>query len=117
MPRPLLAAIMLVALTLPAWAGERGEASYYGAGEKLNRITACGQMFSPWKIAAAHRTLPCGSRAQIINPANNRSIVVVINDRGPHRRTGRIIDVTVRVAELLGFVDQGVAEVLVVPLK
>ena len=96
---------------------QRGEASFYGDGEPLNKLTACRELFSPWKIAAAHRTLPCGAQVQVINLANDRSIIVTINDRGPARRTGRVIDVTKRVAELLGFYRAGVARVLVVPLK
>ena len=114
MTRWLISGAALLALTVTAWAGERGEASWYDRG---NPVTACNVAFNPWRIAAAHRTLPCGSRAKIINLANDREIIVEIFDRGPARRTGRIIDVTVRVAEILGFKKAGVAKVLVVPLR
>ena len=120
MLKPALIAGGAVILALGSGVGagnERGEASFYGDGEKLNRLTFCGELFSPWKIAAAHPTLPCGAQVQVINLANDRSIIVTINDRGPHRRTGRVIDVTKRVAELLGFYRAGVAKVLVVPLR
>ena len=115
----LIAGAVILALGSGVGAQEtqRGEASFYGDGEKLNRITACDELFSPWKWAAAHRTLPCGTKVQVINLANNRSIIVTINDWGPAPKTKRIIDVTVRVAEILGFYEAGVAKVLVVPLK
>jgi rare lipoprotein A len=53
-------------------------------------------------MTAAHRTLPFGSRVQVINQRNGKRVVVRINDRGPFIR-GRIIDVTPAAANALGF--------------
>ena len=74
-------------------------------------------MFSPWGLTAAHRTLRCGTRVKVINLKNNRTIYLTISDRGPHKSTGRIIDVTRQAAIKLGFEKAGTAKVLVVPLR
>jgi len=85
-----------------------GQASYYGGGEKLKKHTASGKVFNPKGISAAHRTLPLGSKVEITNPKNGRTISsVVINDRGPAIETGREIDVTKAVAQKLGFIKSG----------
>ena len=63
-------------------------------------------------LAAAHRTLPFGTKVKVENLANGRSVVVRINDRGPFSG-GRIIDVTRGAAERLGMIRAGVARVKV----
>ena len=59
--------------------GQRVVATYYDSGHR----TASGQVFNAAAYTAAHRTLPFGSRVTVTNPANGRSVVVEINDRGP----------------------------------
>lgn len=87
----------------------QGSASYYAA--KFNgRRTASGERFDNAAMTAAHRTLPFGSRVRVTNPANGRSVVVRINDRGPFTR-GRVIDVSRAAAEELGMVARGHANV------
>ena len=67
-------------------------ASYYH--DKLNgRRTASGKPFDNKKFTAAHRTLPFGTKLKLTNPANNKSIVVEVNDRGPFTKS-REIDIT-----------------------
>lgn len=63
-------------------------------------------------LAAAHRTLPFGTKVKVENLTNGRSVVVRINDRGPFTG-GRIIDVTQGAAEQLGMIRAGVARVKV----
>ncbi len=63
-------------------------------------------------VSAAHPTLPLPSYVRVTNLANNRSIVVRVNDRGPYAHD-RVIDVSVKTAELLGFHGRGVARVKV----
>jgi peptidoglycan lytic transglycosylase len=58
------------------------KASYYCSG----RRTASGERFNPNGFTAAHRTLPFGTRLAVTNPANGRTVVVRINDRGPFVR-------------------------------
>ena len=65
-----------------------------------------------YAFTAAHPTLPFGTRVRVTNLENGRSLVVVINDRGPFVR-GRIIDVSRRAARQLGFERKGTAPVRV----
>lgn len=82
-----------------------GTASYY-ASQFHGRRTASGERFDMRALTAAHRTLPFGTRVRVTNPANGRSVVVRINDRGPFHR-GRLIDVSHAAAERLGLVARG----------
>jgi rare lipoprotein A len=89
---------------------ETGLASWYGS-ESGNR-TANGEHFDPNGLTAAHRTLPMPVNVRVTNLDNGKSLVVRVNDRGPFAR-GRIIDVSARAAQLLGFYGQGTARVRV----
>ena len=88
-----------------------GMASWYG-DDFHGRYTANGEIFDMTSISAAHPTLPLPSYVRVTNLANNRSIVVRVNDRGPYVGD-RVIDVSVKTAELLGFHGHGVARVKV----
>lgn len=88
-----------------------GVASWYG-GKFHGRKTASGQVYDMNRMTAAHRTLPFGTKVEVTNLRNGRSVVVTINDRGPFIK-GRIIDVSRRAAGKLGFRNQGVAKVRV----
>ncbi len=93
---------------------ERGKASYY-APRLAGRRMADGGRFDPRSDAAAHRTLPLGSRARVRNLGNGRSATVTVRDRGPHA-PGRILDVSPGTAERLGMKGEGVAPVEVTPV-
>lgn len=86
-----------------------GGASYY-ADRFHGRRTASGEAFNTHALTAAHRTLPFGTRVQVTNPANGRSVVVRINDRGPFHG-GRVIDLSRSAAERLGIVAPGHGQV------
>ena len=88
-----------------------GMASWYG-DDFHGRYTANGEIFDMNSISAAHPTLPLPSYVRVTNLANNRSIVVRVNDRGPYVGN-RLIDVSVKTAELLGFYGHGLARVKV----
>ena len=92
-----------------------GMASWYGA-EFHGKRTANGEVFDMNALTAAHKTLPMPSRVRVSNLENGRTLVVTVNDRGPFAR-GRIIDVSRRVAQLLGFEGTGVAKVRVEALS
>jgi len=97
-------------LSSQARSQERGVASVYGdPGE----VTATGERVSTGGLTAAHRSLPLGSSAWVINEHNGRSVTVRINDRGPFVR-GRIIDLTSAVARMLGI--DGLGQVQVIPM-
>ena len=88
-----------------------GIGSWYG--EEFNgRLTANGEIFNRNAITAAHPTLPMPVNARVTNLENGRSLVVRINDRGPFVND-RIIDLSERAAELLGYRTQGTAQVRV----
>ncbi len=88
---------------------ETGIASWYGPGFH-GRKTASGERFDMYELTAAHRTLQMPSLVRVTNLDNGRSLVVRVNDRGPFKR-GRVIDVSKRAAELLGFKGAGTAKV------
>ncbi|MDA1326688.1 MAG: septal ring lytic transglycosylase RlpA family protein [Proteobacteria bacterium] len=90
---------------------ETGVASWYGA-KFHNQLTANGQIFDMNAISAAHKTLPLPSIVQVTNLTNGRSLKVLVNDRGPFAH-GRIIDLSRRAAQLLGFERAGIARVRV----
>ena len=88
---------------------ETGVASWYGPTFHGKR-TANGEIYDQNELTAAHRTLQMPSLVRVTNLENGRSIVVRVNDRGPFKK-GRVIDVSKRAAELLGFIGQGTARV------
>lgn len=90
---------------------ETGIASWYG-DEFHGKATANGDTFDMNSVTAAHRTLPLPSIVEVANLENGRTIQVRVNDRGPFAR-GRIIDLSRRSAQLLGFERQGTAKVRV----
>ena len=94
---------------------ERGKASYY-APRLAGRRMADGGRFDPRSDAAAHRTLPLGSKARVRNLGNGRAATVTVRDRGPHAR-GRILDVSPDTADRLGMKEDGVAPVEVTPVE
>lgn len=94
---------------------EEGIASWYGATFH-GRLTANGAIFDETKVSAAHRTLPLPSVVRVTNLENGRSIRVVVNDRGPFAHS-RIIDLSRRAAQLLGYEMKGTALVRVEVLE
>jgi rare lipoprotein A len=94
--------------------GDRGRASWYGP-EFQGSPTASGEPFDMHALTAAHRTLPLGSYARVKNLDNGRSVVVKINDRGPHARR-RMIDLSYAAAKEIRMVGAGTARVEVEPV-
>ncbi|MBL1210166.1 septal ring lytic transglycosylase RlpA family protein [Geminocystis sp. GBBB08] len=88
----------------------QGIASWYGPGFH-GRRTASGERYNQHDFTAAHRSLPFGTRVQVTNLRNGRSVVVRINDRGPHVR-GRILDLSAGAARAIGVKNTGVAPIV-----
>lgn len=88
---------------------ETGIASWYGPNFH-GKQTANGEYFNQNELTAAHRTLQLPSLVRVTNLENGRSLIVRVNDRGPFSK-GRVIDLSKRAAELLGFINQGTAKV------
>jgi len=89
---------------------QHGQASWYSVNTNGGTRTASGQRLANTAATAAHKTLPLGSKVRVVNLTNGKSEVVTITDRGPFVRN-RVIDVTVGVAERLGFLASGVTSV------
>ena len=90
---------------------ETGTASWYGPQFHKKR-TANGEIFDMNEVSAAHPILPMPSYVEVTNLNNGRQMVVRVNDRGPFAKD-RIIDLSRRAAQLLGFDAQGTAPVRV----
>ncbi len=90
---------------------ENGIASWYGA-QFHGRRTANGEIYDMNALTVAHRTLPMPSFVRVTNLENGRSLILRVNDRGPYAR-GRILDISRRGAQLLGFRQNGTAQVRV----
>lgn len=89
---------------------EKGIASWYGK-EFHGKPTANGEVYNMYDITAAHPTLPIPTYVRVTNLENGRSLVVRVNDRGPFLRS-RVIDLSLRSAQLLGMDHKGTAAVL-----
>jgi rare lipoprotein A len=87
----------------------KGRASWYGARHH-GRKTASGEPFNKNSLTAAHRTLPFGTKVQVVNIKNGKSVVVKINDRGPFRRN-LIIDLSHAAAGAIGMIRSGITSV------
>jgi rare lipoprotein A len=92
-----------------------GLASWYGE-QFEGRPTANGEIFDVNGLTAAHRTLPLPSIVEVVNLQNGRALRLRVNDRGPFV-SGRIIDLSRRAAQLLGFERAGVTRVRVRVLR
>lgn len=87
----------------------QGTASWYG--DKLHgRNTASGEVFNENAYTAAHRSLPFGTYVNVTFLKTGRSVIVKINDRGPHSND-RIIDLSKAAAEEIGLRSHGLGEV------
>lgn len=92
-------------------AQEFGKASYLDMAYQ-GAITASGEAYDADKFTGAHKIHPFGTKLRITRQDNGRSVIVRINDRGPHIK-GRIVDVSYAAAKALDMVRDGVVDVKV----
>jgi len=90
-------------------------ASFYGE-EFHGRLTSNGDVFDMYGLSAAHKSLPFGTILRVTYPKTNKSVDLVINDRGPFI-PGRDIDLSYGAAAKIGLVVDGVGQVKVKVLK
>src|SRR5262245_12008916 len=88
-----------------------GIASFYGTN--YSGRTARGERYDPKKFTAAHRTMPFGTRLRVTDARSRRSVVVVVNDRGPFIK-GRVLDLSLAAAQELGMIGRGLLKVTAV---
>ena len=95
---------------------ETGMASWYGK-QFHGRKTANGETYNMHQLTAAHKTLPMPTYVRVTNLDNQRSLVLRVNDRGPYKSDhgtdtrNRIIDVSRKAAQMLGFLKAGIGRV------
>lgn len=83
--------------------------SWYGP-KFHGRPTSSGERYDMNGLTAAHKTMKFGTKLRVTNPDNNKSVVVVVNDRGPFVR-GRDLDLSYGAAKAIGLTDKGVGRV------
>ena len=86
-----------------------GQASYY-ASRFYGRKTSSGERVQGHILTAAHRYLPFNTLVEVTNKANQQTVIVRINDRGPFHK-GRVIDLTHAGAKAIGMLGRGLANV------
>jgi rare lipoprotein A len=89
---------------------ETGSAVFY-SDKLVGRPLTSGEKYDKNALTGAHRTLPLGTVVEVTNLKNGKSVVVRINDRGPHGPKTDIIDVSGRAAQELDMVKDGRAKV------
>ena len=85
-----------------------GVAAFYDTNYKGR--TASGERYDPNKFTAAHKTLPFGTRLRVTDRKTKRSVVVVVNDRGPFNK-GRMLDLSLAAAKELRMTGRGLVPV------
>jgi rare lipoprotein A len=95
----------------PRGFSQTGIASYY-ARKFHGRRTASGERYDMYALTAAHPRLPFGTMVKVTNLSNKRTVIVRINDRGPHTKK-RVIDLSLAAAKRIDMVRSGTARVLV----
>ncbi len=101
--------LILLFISLLCYSQKKGKASYY-ADKFEGRKTASGEVYKSKKLTAAHKTLPFGTKVKVTNLANNKSVIVIINDRGPFTK-GRIIDLSKSAAQKIDGIRDGIMDV------
>ena len=86
-----------------------GVSSFY-AEDFHGKLTANGEVYDMYGLTAAHKTLPLNTVCRVTNLANNKSLILRINDRGPYVQ-GRILDCSYGAAKKLDFINQGTTNV------
>ena len=101
-------AVAALAFTTSTFA-QCGTTSWYGTESCTNPkcLTANGEVFTGADMTAAHWTLPFGTKVRVTDQNTGKSITVRINDRGPHPRLHRMIDLSKVAAEKLGVINKG----------
>lgn len=90
---------------------QTGRASWYGK-RFHGRKTASGERFDMNALTAAHKELPLGTKIEVTNNSNGKSIVVTVNDRGPFHGN-RVLDLSKEAAKRLGVLQKGTANVTI----
>jgi rare lipoprotein A len=108
---PIIIAFVVIFFFITSAFAETGIASLYGNGEKLNKHTANREVFNPKAMTCATYNYPFNTLLKVTNLKNNKFVIVRVNDRGPNKRLGRVIDLTVGAFKKIAVVDKGLITV------
>jgi rare lipoprotein A len=110
MMKKILLFLLFISMSGAAFSqAQTGKASFYA--DKFEGVqTASGEKYKRKKLTGAHKTLPFGTKVRVTNLQNNKTVDIIINDRGPYV-DGRIVDLSKAAAEKLGFINKGITEV------
>jgi rare lipoprotein A len=97
-------------VSTPATKEQTGTAVFY-SDKLVGHPLTSGEKYDKNALTAAHRTLPLGTKVKVTNLKNNKSVVVRINDRGPHGPKTEIIDLSGKAAQELDMIKDGRAKV------
>ena len=86
-----------------------GMVSWY-ADKFHGQKTSSGELYNKNELTAAHRTLPFGTKVKVTNIKNGKSVVVKINDRGPHSKS-RVLDLSRAAFTEIGSINAGVLNI------
>ena len=109
----LIIAMLILTSTTEASTIQKGVASWYGAE---NRISSTGKRIQHHRPALAHRSYPIGTIVKITNIKTHKSVIAIVEDRGPYIRN-RIVDVNKIAAKKLGMINSGTAKVIVEKIR
>ena len=93
-----------------------GVASWYGADRQGHKM-ANGRKFDRRAFTAACWFYPLGTTLHVVNLDNGNAVTVTITDRGPNHRLNRVVDLSEAAAQQLGYIDQGLTKVFVLPMN
>lgn len=105
--KKILFLMMLLPTVSEASYTQVGVASWYGWE---NSRSCTGKPLSRKTPAVAHKTLPIGSKVKITSHRTKKTIVAVVEDRGPYTKN-RIVDLNLVAAKRLGIVKSGISRV------
>jgi rare lipoprotein A len=96
-------------------AQQRGIATYYSRSAH-GALTANGERHDSRQLVCAHRSLPFGTRVRVTDLLTHKTVIVRVNDRGPHIKN-IILDLSYEAARRLGILRRGRAQVKMEVIK
>ncbi|SHK30395.1 rare lipoprotein A [Epilithonimonas mollis] len=91
-------------------AGYRSTTVSYYANKFEGKKTASGEVYRHHKMTGASKSLPFGTKVELVNVENDRSVVITVNDRGPLKPT-REFDISQGAFRKIANLNDGIVKV------